>query len=190
MPRRLGVTLFGSMGSCTSWRSSGLLGSFVHLDGLSFIDFRTLIATNAINVGIDDKEVVLVLRFEIPRDLPPLLQEQKRASRDGRHATFILLSTINAYMNLVREIYSGHNSREDESKEQTSTTGAGSDITPLANRAAAAAAVNVTSDNAPTQSTKKKKNEYTLGPFQKRKLLSRQLREIDDVLQFPYLDLG
>jgi superfamily II DNA helicase RecQ len=131
--------------------------------------------SNAINVGIDDKKVVLVLRFDIPCDLPTLLQERGRASCDGRHATFILLSTINAYINLVRGIYSGHNSREEESEEQTSTTGAGLDITPLANRAAAAAAVNVTSDNAPTQSTKKKKkkNKYALGTFQKRKLLSR-----------------
>ena len=59
-------------------------------------NFRAMVGTNAVNAGIDNNELNLVLRFEMARGLPTAFQEQGRGSRiRGQPSTYCLFTAWN-----------------------------------------------------------------------------------------------
>ena len=68
--------------------------------------FRVLVITNALNVGIDKNFVALQVRFELPRDVPTYFQDQGRGSRcPGEPSTCILYGDLSSYVYLRIQLF-------------------------------------------------------------------------------------
>ena len=51
-----------------------------------------MVGTTAVNVGIDNDLLDLIIRFDFARDLPTAFQEQGRGSRQpGRKSTYLVM---------------------------------------------------------------------------------------------------
>ena len=113
---------------------------FCGIDGEYVADscFRTLISTNATNVGIDNDHIDLVVRFGLPRDLMTYFQERGRGARQpGSVAECIVYATMSSYVSIMSQIlnYNKLTDDTDATNEELELRGAGSAITPIAKSA-------------------------------------------------------
>ena len=145
-------------------------------DDLQELNLRMLFSTNASNVGIDDKDIVFGIRYEWPRDLPTYFQERGRLARIlGTLATFILMADLSSFDFLMRQSLSSEfdDNATSTSELQQQVLGANSVISPLRNNAARAAQV-----------AQQKTTTYALKRDGRRRLMTRQVRELLEVVRF------
>jgi hypothetical protein len=148
-------------------------------------------ATNAINVGLDDSKIDIVVRIELPRSLLTYFQERGRVARvEGSSGTSVLFASVESYVNIIRQIL-GNKSREEEEPtiEQLQIIGAGSAITPLSARAQRRIQEREAADDVPAANSPKK-TKYALSKSMKIQLRRRQLRDLEDVLRYFFLHKG
>ena len=66
--------------------------------------FRTLISTNAANVGIDNDHIDLIVRLGLPRDLMTYFQERGRGARQpGSVAECIIYSSMSSFVSIMTQ---------------------------------------------------------------------------------------
>ena len=144
---------------------------------------RALVATNAINVGIDDHTVDFGVRFGLPRDLATFIQERGRGSRvPGAPSTFVVFLDLGSYEYLVtRTLRSLDNDDVNATNDTTrgGTQGYNSAISPFKS---------VGSHDATTNSVDM--TSYRLKREGKIRLRDRELQEMGDVTKFFFLNNG
>jgi superfamily II DNA/RNA helicase len=137
--------------------------------------FRSLVTTNASNVGIDKHPILLQIHFEWPRDLLTYFQERGRGSQlQGVQSTFILYSDLSSYVYLRSKLFAVGNKDDD-----TSPFG---NVVDGFNSAILLGKINSAQPN--------QKKSYPLGPTVSHSLRERMKKELQEFLCFFCLDLG
>ena len=71
-------------------------------------NFRVLVTTNAVNVGIDKSHIALQVRFDWPRGLLTYFQERGRGLRQpGVRSTCVLYADLSSYVFLLCQLVRG-----------------------------------------------------------------------------------
>ena len=90
---------------------------FCHkIDDSNDANLRALVGTSAVNVGIDNDAIDMVIRFELPRDLATAFQECGRGSRrrDSK-STFLVMYDLHNFDAMMRVYLSPIKMSEDNS---------------------------------------------------------------------------
>jgi hypothetical protein len=180
-----GIFVNGAMTKMDKFTRTKIFCSDEEVEG---IILRFLVATNAINVGIDKPSIKFVVRYELPRDLPTMFQERSRGNRlPGVECRYILYIDLASYVFLKSQILQS-NDDLDRSPGDSATNGLGTAITPLARRAAAASDPKAPPPPRTTRDNMKEK--YKLKTAEIRKNKKRASRELLEVLRFNCLKTG
>ena len=148
-------------------------------------NLRGLVGTAAVNVGIDDDLLNLIIRFEFPRDLLTAFQEQGRGSRrigsPSKHILMYCLSSFEFIIGGCLKPSSDIEAPNTQAERQLEFVAATSALSPIADSARR----RLDTTKSPTKTAK-----GTLTRAEKKRLKQRELRELTEVVQFYCLDLG
>lgn len=160
---------------------------FCHPPAANELDanLRALVGTAAVNVGIDDDLLDLIIRFEFPRDLPTAFQELGRGSRQvGSPSKHILMYCLYSFEYILRGCFipsSDVDATNTQAERQLEFVAATSALSPVADSARR---------RFRTSKSPAKQSPGKLSRSEKKRLKQRQFRELTEVAQFYCLDLG
>ena len=145
-------------------------------------NLRALVGTSAVNVGIDNDAIDMVIRFEFPRDLATVFQECGRGSR-RRHSksTCLVMYDLQSFDYMMRLYLSPIKMSECDSDDKREFRAATMVVSP------GGTSRQQSSTGGEAALSKKR---FVLSRAAKKRLNDRQVRELQEVSQFYCLNFG